>query len=78
MHDNHYLLFKSFLNIYYLTIKLLTNIYVFYKHVGRDNSTFLIADIFTNSTILLVKRVALAKYISNSQDNNKIKKLDII
>lgn len=64
LHGNYYLMIGIFPDICYL-IKLLTNKSAFWEYLEKDSNKSLLPKLFGNETILLAKRVVLAKYISN-------------
>lgn len=68
LYDNCYLIVGSFLNVCYL-IKLFANKLAFHEYLRKGNSKFLLLDFFANAIVLLAKKVALTKYISNLQSN---------
>lgn len=68
LYNNHHLTISSFLNNCYI-INLLITKSAFRKYLGKNNSKSLLLDFFENSYILLIRRITLAEYINNLQDN---------
>lgn len=68
LYNNHYVIFRSLLDICYV-IKLLINASIFYKKLRKDSGKSLLLDFFVNKFALLAKEIKLADYISSSQGN---------
>lgn len=67
-HRNYYLVIDSFLNICYF-IKLFASKFAFYEQLEKGDGKSLLPDFFAKKTASLVKKIILANYISNLQDN---------
>ena len=63
-YSNCYSTIGSYPNVYYL-VKLFTKKLVFYEQLERDANKPKLPDFFTNSSILLSKRVLLTDYINS-------------